>query len=191
LLSTSAGLKALRAAVPALIAVFLFARAPSPAAAQDTALEFAVKATYLYKFAPFVEWPPQTFRSATDAITLCVVGDDPFGAMLDQAVVGQHVGDRPVALRRMPMAVRGASCQIMFIAGSRAQPVADALAAVRGTPVLTVTDRSPESRAKGIVNFVIQDNRVRFEIDNQAAAQDRLAISSKLLSLAVLGRANE
>jgi hypothetical protein len=82
----------------------------------------------------------------------------------------------------------GDVCHILFAAGSAAQPVADILAASRGKPVLTITDDQRDDRAKGTINFVIQDNRVRFEIDNRGAAQDGLAISSKLLSLAIAVR---
>lgn len=154
--------------------------------AQDAAnLEKAVKATYLYKIGSFVDWPPQAFPSPSSEVQICVVGDDPFGPLLDRAVEGQRVEDRSVTVRRMRTVDREARCQIMFISGSTAQSIPEAIEATRGTPTLTITDSSRDANTKGIIHFVIRDNRVRFEIDDEIAAQNGLSISSKVLSLAV------
>lgn len=152
--------------------------------AQENSLERAIKATYLYKFAPFVEWPKTVWSSPTSPFVLCVAGDDPFGQVLDEAVAGQEVEAHPIALRRLSIVTRESGCNLLYDAGSPAQPVAEALAAVRGTPVLTVTDAERNGGAKGIINFAILSNHVRFEIDDAAAAENGLVISSKLLSLA-------
>ncbi len=148
--------------------------------AGEESLEPAVKATYLYKLAPFVDWPRGAFR--TESLVICVIGDDPFGAVLDRAVAGQAFRGRPILIRRFAIARGGEDCQIMFIGGSQTQTVAQALQAVHGEPVLTVTDGQ---RNRGVVDFARVDGRVRFRIDAQTAAQDHLGISSKLLSLAV------
>jgi hypothetical protein len=150
--------------------------------AETPPLELAVKATYLYKFAPFVEWPATAFATPSSNFNLCVVGDDPFGDVLDRAVAGQQAGDHPIVVRRSARAAPG--CHILYAAGSSAQPLREILDAVRGTAVLTVTDQRQDS-AKGIVNLVVQENKVRFEIDDRAAMDSGIAISSKLLSLAV------
>ncbi|HEV7371774.1 YfiR family protein [Arenibaculum sp.] len=155
-----------------------------PAAASEQSLEYAVKATYLYKLAPFVEWPAHAHDPQTGTIDLCVVGEDPFGDTLDRAVAGQQLGGRPFAVRRMRVLDPRARCHVMFLGGSAAQ-TADALRMARGMPVLTVTDAVADPAAMGIVNFVVVDGRVRFEIDAAAAAQNGIAISSKLLDLAV------
>jgi hypothetical protein len=91
---------------------------------------------------------------------------------------------RPIVVRRLPAFDPGAGCMIVFAAGSAAQ-LHDTLAAVRGSPALSVTDVEQDAPDKGIINFVIADNRVRFEIDDKAAAQAGFTISSKLLSLAI------
>jgi hypothetical protein len=153
------------------------------AEATEESLEYAVKATYLYKFAPFVEWP--TGASTSTALELCVAGDDPFGSILDRAVSGQRVGGRPVEVRRLAAVRPGDDCHILYLAGSPEQSTAEALEAMRGAPVLTVTDAAQGEGPKGVIHFVIQDNRVRFEIDAQAASARGLKISSKLLDLAV------
>jgi hypothetical protein len=150
--------------------------------AETPPLELAVKATYLYKFPPFVEWPASAFATPLSNFNLCVVGDDPFGDLLDRAASGQRAGDHPIVVRRTPRPAPG--CHIVYAAGSPAQPVHDIIEAVRGTSTLTVTDQA-QNGAKGIVNLVVQENKVRFEIDDRAAMENGLAISSKLLSLAV------
>ena len=157
-----------------------------PAQAQN--LELAVKATYLYKFAPFVEWPASAFETEVTPLSICVQGEDPFGPVLDHAVAGQRVGSHPVVVRRMARVERGSGCHILYAGGSRAQSASDALRAVRGASVLTVTDSGHETGAHGIIQFRIKEGRVRFDIDDAAAAEDRLAISSKLLSLALTVR---
>ena len=148
-------------------------------------LERAVKATYLYKFGPFVGWPQTVFAEPGSPVNLCIVGEDPFGAMLDEAVAGQSIGDRPVALHRIARAERQSNCHIMFLSGSSAQPVSEALDMVRGSPVLTFTDSTRNATAKGIIHFVVREDRVRFEIDDYAAAENGITISSKVLNLAV------
>jgi hypothetical protein len=151
----------------------------------QTPLEVAIKATDLYKFAAFVDWPPGAFAGAGEPAVLCVAGDDPFGPVLDQAVRGQRVGPRPIVVMRLDRVERPAGCHILFVAPSRRQSLADALDKVRGQPVLTVTDAAADAAARGMIDFVLKDNRVRFRIDPRAAERSGLMISSKLLDLAV------
>jgi hypothetical protein len=157
-----------------------------PAGAQpaQSPLELAIKATDLYKFAAFVDWPANAFAGPTDPAVLCVAGDDPFGPLLDQAVRGQRIGARPIMVVRLDRVEKGVACNVLFVAPSRRQPPAEALDKVRGQPVLTVTD-SADGAARGMIDFVLKDARVRFRIDPRAAERGGLAISSKLLSLAV------
>jgi hypothetical protein len=158
--------------------------APSGAGAADS-LEVAVKATYLYKLAPFVDWPAQAFAAPDSPLVLCVQGADPFGAVLDRAVGGQRIAAHPLQVRRMEVIDATSGCHIAYVGGSKRQPAIEALRALRGAGVLTVTDGDA---SLGVVRFVMQDNRVRFEIDTTGAAEDRLTLSSKLLSLALAVR---
>jgi YfiR/HmsC-like len=169
------------ACLPRLVAVGLALACPALAQAQES-LETAVKAAYLYKFAPFVEWPAAAAHPAGAPFTVCVVGADPFGPVLDRAVAGQKVGDRPIAVRRLAAAAHDSPCDIAFLGGSRAQSVKDELGVLHGAPVLTVTDGGT---AAGVVDFALTEGRVRFRVDDQTAAEDGLTVSSKLLSLAV------
>jgi hypothetical protein len=165
---------------PIAIAVLLIA---IPAHAADRSLEYAVKATFLYKFASFVDWPQGSFARDTSPFNLCVVGRDPFAGRIQEAVSGQNVGRHQIVLRQLPKAERESDCHVMFVSGSGTQSVAEALEAVSGTATLTVTD-SAIGPVAGIMHFVIVDDRVSFDIDNAAAARNRLVISSKLLALA-------
>lgn len=175
-----------KGAIAAIAIGWMLCCAGQFASAQDnSSLEKAVKATYLYKIGDFVGWPASAFASASSDVHLCIAGDDPFGALLNAAIQGQQVGGRAVVLRRLPKAQSDSQCHIMFISGSAAQSVSDGINAMTGTPTLTITDSARDGSAKGIVHFVIHDNRVRFEIDEQVAAANRLTISSKILSLAV------
>lgn len=153
--------------------------------AQPSSLEYAVKAAYLYKVAPFVEWPANAFPGGSGPLSICVQGADPFGAALDHAVAGQRVGAHPIMVRRMDSVSAENGCQILYAGGSRRQSVADALRAVHGAPVLTVTDGERPPASRGVIHFVLKDGRVRFDIDAQAASENGLSISAKLLSLAL------
>jgi hypothetical protein len=149
-------------------------------------LEYAVKATYLYKLAPFVNWPPQEFASPSAPFHICVVGQNPFGEFLTTAVAGRRYGTHPFQVRTLETLGPDEDCQIAFIGHQKAEKVHEALAAVSGQPVLTVTDAAAMDQA--IVQFVIDRGRVRFQIDTGAAARNHITISSKLLNLAMAVR---
>lgn len=171
--------KAARLIVASLLALLW----SSTAHAIGGMLEDAVKATYLYKLAAFVTWPVGALPP--DRFVICVVGQTPVGTLLDRAVKNQTVQQRPVVVQQYQSVRSNPGCQIMYVAGSEAESVAGVLAAAHGAPVLTVTDGQDTAQATGILNFVLVDGRVRFEIDEGKAAENDIVISSKLLRLAV------
>ncbi|HEX3700549.1 MAG TPA: YfiR family protein [Phenylobacterium sp.] len=156
----------------------------APARAETTSLEEAVKATYLYKLAPFVAWPAGAFNAAEDPLVICVQGAEPFAGLVERAAAGQRVGPRPIVVRRLARLDRGAGCHIAYLGGSPAQSTAQALAAVDGAPVLTVTDQA-RGPAKGVVHLLLSGGKVRFSVNVAKADADGLTISSKLLALAL------
>ena len=174
--------KARRTAAALLAAALGTLWTPGGALAQAGSMEYAVKAAFLYKVAPFIIWPPAAFASTSSPCQLCVLGEDPFGASLDRAASGQMVDDHPVQVRRLQHVDARSGCHILYLGASRSQTDAEALRAVRGSPILTVADNAASG---AIIRFVIQDNRVRFNVDAVAAAANRMTISSKLLSLAL------
>jgi hypothetical protein len=156
-----------------------------PAVSASALPEYSIKAAYLSKFGIFVEWPKSTFETQQSPVVLCVLGADPFGEVLDNMVEGQHIGERPIVIRRLKDVGRNSGCNILYVGGSDEPPIARALGAVTGAGVLTVTDDGHTAQTTGIVDFVIQDGRVRFTIDDRAAAQNGITVSSHLLSLAL------
>lgn len=173
----------MRALPAALVALMLLHPVASPAEGYSVAA--AVEATYLVKFAPFVEWPAGAFPFPTSPLNLCVLGDDPVTRLVDIAARGERVAGHPIATRHLRSLAGTAQCHILYIAPAETENSPDMLDRLRGAALLTVTAEPGDGRSAGIINFVIRDNRVRFAIDERLAAAGGLTISSKLLSLAV------
>lgn len=152
-----------------------------PAMAQGS-LEYAVKAAYLTKFIPFISWPDAAFAGAGAPLTICVLGADVFGGNLEKAAASSRLAERAIAVRYLAGPDPTASCQILFIGAGDRTLIDGTLDAMRGRPVVTVTD-SPV-RSRGVIAFVVVNNNVRFDIDDALASQGGLVISSKLLGLA-------
>jgi len=154
---------------------------PGQAAIADESLEKRVKAAFLHKFGGYVEWPPTAFATQDSPLILCLLGSDAdFNAALEKMAQGTNIHGHPLAVRELHAAEAEADCHILYVGTSDTQTSAEALEAARGKHVLTVSD----SAAPGIISFVIANNRVRFNIDDKAAAENGLVISSKLLDLA-------
>lgn len=153
------------------------------AAPPDASLEYAVKATFLYKFIPFVDWPAGAFETPTSPVVICVVGEDSVARLLDRVAAGQKAGERPIQVRHLAAVTRESGCHELYVADGTPQKAAT-LEAVRGSAVLTVSDGALGPAGGGIIGFIVQDNRVRFDIDAGAAAAGGLTIRSQLLALA-------
>lgn len=155
--------------------------AGSPLRAQPTAQE--VKAAFLPKFARYVTWPSVAMPPANGQMSLCIIGKDGFGPLIDRAVQGQSVDQRPLVVRRIASADAAGTCQIVFLGGD-ARARGTSLARMRSLPVLTVTDGA-DGETRGMINFVVKDGRVRFFIDEAAAARVSLVIDARLLGIAL------
>jgi len=167
----------LRSLSGAIAAALLATAGPAQAQISDT----AVKAAFIPKFARYVVWPPSAPARTSPQILICVIGDDPFGDTLGQAAAGQEADGRPFAVRHLSSAAGASDCAIAFVDGDRTE---QSLAALGRQPVLTITD-ARSSGQRGIIHFAIVDGRVRFFIDNAQAQARGLAISSRLLALAI------
>ena len=149
-----------------------------------TPLEYELKAAFLYNFAKFVEWPPEAFAGDRSPLTICVHGTDPFGDTLDNVVRGESLGERSLLVQR-PESLDGLrDCHVLFVSRSERTRFAEILSRVQGEPVLTVGDTDGFLKAGGVISFVLEENKVRFQINPEAAERSRLKISSKLLRLA-------
>jgi hypothetical protein len=172
------------AAVIAVALMLPFGAFMSSAAAQSPSLEYPIKAAFLFKFGEFVQWPAQAFAPSSGTLNICVVGDSAFAAIVANAVQGETVAGRQVAAQALASIASSDPCHIAYLAGSPKQSVEDAIKELAGKPVLTVTDEGRGSVA-GTIHFIVRNNRVRFAIDDQAAARNGLNLSSALLNIAV------
>jgi hypothetical protein len=163
------------------LALALLLALPAAAAAQ-TAAEHDVKAAFLYNFAKFVDWPPAAFPDPNN-LTVCVLGEDPIGGSL-QTIAGEQVASRKLKVQHIESLSKAAGCQILFISRSERSRLPQILATVRGSPVLTVGDSQGFLDQGGIINFVLEGSKVRFEINTEPADRVGIRISSKLLQLA-------
>jgi hypothetical protein len=143
--------------------------------------ESQVKAAFLYNFGKFVKWPngeiPQSF-------TICVLGKDPFGPELDSIVSGELVDGKPVAVRRIGGIQDAVGCRILFISTSEQNRLGLILSAVSKMPVLTVSDIPDFIERGGIIQFVLVNGRVRFDVNLGSAEYSGLGMSSELLKVA-------
>jgi hypothetical protein len=142
---------------------------------------YKLKAVFLYNFAQFVEWPPTAFPTAQTHLIIGVLGEDPFGGDLDQAVRGEKVGTRQLEIRRYKRVEDIGSCHILFISPSEESRLDEILASLAGRSILTVGDGDDFSRRGGMIRLVTEKNRVRMRVNVEAARRAGLTISSKLL----------
>jgi hypothetical protein len=146
--------------------------------------ERQVKAAYLYKFGSYVEWPERTFASADSPLQIGVVGADAMADELTQLTIGRTINGRPVTVRKLRREDSISGLNVLFIGRASAGRTAEILAATKGQPMLTVTE-SDEALALGsMINFVVVDGKVRFEVAPRVAGQGNLSISARLLAAA-------
>ena len=156
------------------------------AASAAPSVEYPLKAAFLLNFTKFVDWPPEAFADEKSPFNLCVLGDAPFGRSLDDVVANETVNGRPIAVRRLARGADLRACHVLFIPRAERECQAEVLTGLRDSPVLTVGETDGFLADGGLLNFYLEDNRVRFEVNLPAVERTRLKISSKLLRLARL-----
>ena len=155
---------------------------PADGSAQDSAVsEYQVKAAYLYNFAKFVEWPAESFSSASAPFEICIFGRDPFGEILQNLIRGKQVNGRSFRIRS---GVAASSCHILFVSTSVTRQFETILQGLQGRSVLIVGESEGFVERGGMINFVLEGGRVLFEVNQKAAQRAGLKISAKLLSVA-------
>jgi hypothetical protein len=149
-----------------------------------------VEAAYLYNFAKFVKWPP---TAKADVLNICILGKDPFGATLDQVVAGETIDGIHLAVLRLADERSVQPCAILFIGDSESPHLERDMASVAQLPILTVSDIPGFMENGGTIQFVLQENRVRFEVNLNAARKGGIGLSSQLLKVAtkVVGNPSE
>ncbi len=152
--------------------------------------EYLVKAGFIYNFAKFVEWPSTAFAEPDSPIVIGVLGTDPFGEIINHVVEGKKIGARGFVVRRFKWSKElkdskdFTNCRILFVSSSEKMHFEEVVEAVKGLPILTVGEAPGFAERGGMIRLMLEDNRVRFEVNVEAAHEGNLNISSRLLTLA-------
>ena len=168
--------------VPVLSLAIL--HAPLSIAQSEREIEYRFKAVYILNFFQFVEWPDSSFENDRSPIVLAVLGDDPFGKILDETVQSEKVGSHPIIVKRFHVLNELGSCHAIFISSSEKGSVQTILKHVDDRPILTISDIDDFGDRGGDIGFYLENNKIRFAINMQALKQSDLKVSSKLLRLA-------
>lgn len=146
--------------------------------------EYQIKAAFLFNFAQFVEWPATAFTNAAEPFCIGILGNDPFGAALDETVQGETINNRKIIIERSQRIEDLKNCQMIFISKSEKEHLAEILSQLDSQSVLTVSEFEGFAKRGGGINFYLEKDKVRFEINSTIAQRNGLKISSQLLSLA-------
>lgn len=146
--------------------------------------ENTIKAVFLFNFTQFIEWPADAFASPSSPLVIGILGDDPFGAHIDETIQGEKAGSHPLIVQRFRERKDIKNCHILFINAKEADK--EMLSSFSGKNVLTVSDAKNFMQAGGMIRFSTENNKIKLEINPEAAKAEGLAISSKLLRIATI-----
>ena len=179
----------MRGLILCLLTLALFFNPPN-VGAQQTLSDYRVKAAYVLNFLRFVQWPDDAFSDTKAPVVIGIVGEDPFGNQLPQAILGKTVQGHDLIIRRYKAGEDLRGNHILFISASEKKRLPQILASLRGSSVLTVAEMDRFLEAGGVIQFTFENSRIRFAINVDAADRARLKVSSKLLSVAQYVEAN-
>lgn len=165
-----------------MCAVFL---APVRTAPAQDSREYQLKAVLLLNLVRFVEWPSSAFKDTNAPVTIGVLGDDPFGPLLDQACRDEKINDRRIAITRCASVNEATNCHLLFVCASERQEFENINTRLANMPVLTVSDTEGFIRSGGIVRLYTQpDHEIKLRVNTEAAKSAGLTVSAKVLRLA-------
>lgn len=150
--------------------------------------EYQVKAAYIYNFGKFIKWPANASFSSDGSFVICVLGDDPFDAVLQSTLAGELLGGRPVTVKRIRKPQDASSCRILFLNAVEKSHLQGILEVLGQASVLTVSDIPDFSKRGGMIQFVLDGDKVRFEINRASAEDAGLILTSDLLKVAAAVR---
>jgi len=171
--------------ITALAAVVALIGPPSMQGQHAKPTEYEVKATYLYNFSRFVEWPVQGLQAQSDSFAICVLGENPFGPALNATVAQETIAGKSVVAKQISVPQDAVNCRVLFISSSEAKRLKEILTTLGTASVLTVSDLPKFTQRGGMVQFVLEGNRVRFEVNAATTERAGLTLSSELLKVAV------
>lgn len=165
-----------------LLLFFLFSM--SAVSAQSGALpENKLKAVFLYNFTRFIDWPAEAFYSSNAPFVIGIIGNDPFGNYIEEAVAGENISGHPIIVKRFQN-VKDVACHILYINSNDPETTREILSTLSNRSILTVSDQKNFVKWGGMVRFFSEENKIRLQINNSAAKAAQLNISSKLLAVA-------
>jgi len=150
----------------------------------QAALERNVKAAFIYKFTNYIEWPQNSFSQPDTPLTIAVMGDDQLAAELNQLVSGRIVNGRPIAVRKIQDIEPSIAINILFVGHNESARLNEVVGALQARPILIVTESEGSLTQGSIINFLVIDGHVRFEIAQNSAEKRGLKLSSRLLAVA-------
>ncbi len=173
-------------AIVVIVFCALSGGAPKAYAQGSISREYQIKAAFLYNFTKFVEWPADRFANENAPMILCVMGKDPFGAILETSFVGKTTKGRAIIIKRNIGIDNLELCHLLFVSSSEQERVPQIVAALSGASVLTIADMNRFANQGGSINLVRRRNKIRFEINPDAVNRARLTLGSRLLELATI-----
>ena len=173
----------MRRGIFGLLLFILSFAALCPGQAQEQSKEYQLKAAFLFNFAQFVKWPPNSFTSDDAPFCIGILGDDPFGSALDETVQGETISNHRLTVVRSQRIEDLKDCQMIFVSRSEEGHVGEILSQIDSRPILTVSEVESFARQGGDIDFYLSGGKVRFEINPQSAQRCGLKISSQLLNL--------
>ena len=169
--------------MPGLLLSVSLGVAPATASGAETPSAGQVKAAMVYSIAKFVDWPADTFADANAPFTICVMGKGPLVAGIE-SLKGQNVKNRKVLIRQVTKTEEAEGCQILLIGDSARRQVPEMMNRLGKQSTMTISDLPNFAENGGVVGFVEDEGKVRFEINLGAAQHSRIHISAQLLRLA-------
>jgi hypothetical protein len=154
------------------------------ASAQTSTREYQVKAAFLFNFTQFVEWPAQCFSNPESKAIIGVLGKDPFGTYLEETIAGETINKHPLVIQRFNTVDEITNCHILFINISDKNKLKAILEKLKGKNILTVSDANGFAKLGGMVRLYTKDDKINIQVNLEAAKEENLIISSKLLKLA-------
>lgn len=146
--------------------------------------EYLIKAGFIYNFAKLVGWPQNAFAQPDSPLVIGILGTDPFGTIIDRILADKKIDARRFVIKRLKWGMDLKDCDILFIGSSEAPHLEEVLHSLKGMPILTIGETPGFARRGCIINLIVEDNKVRFEVNLDSAKQADLTVSSRLLALA-------
>lgn len=151
--------------------------------AQSSTSEYELKAAFLFNFTQFVNWPASSFSSPQSPMVIGIIGKDPFGSYLEQAIKGENVNGHPIIVQHYSSVEDINSCQILFINVNDKKKLTQIVTGLNKKNILTVGDKSDFLERGGMIKFLNKNNKIKLQVNLSATKEANLIISSKLLRL--------